>query len=120
MNGKARIIVYVHDDIKAKIKEDDAGDSHLQHVLLEVGFGKSKTHFVDFYYREWKSCVTGESSTTAQNQNLERLTNIWRKATAQDKDFLALGDTNICAKKIDDPKYIHRDYTIQGSVWLTI
>ena len=67
MNGKARIIVYVHDDIKAKMKEDDAEDSHLQHVLLEVGFGKSKTHLVDFYYREWKSCVTGESSPTAQN-----------------------------------------------------
>ena len=108
-NDKARIIVYVHDNIKAKIKVDDPEDSDLQHVLLEVGFGKSKTHFVDFYYREWKSCVTGESSPAAQNKYLERLTNIWRRATAQDKDFLALGDTNICAKKIDDPNYVHRD-----------
>ena len=107
-HGKARIIVYALDEIKTKIINDDPVNSHLQHVMLEVGFGKAKTHFVNFYYREWKSIVTGNNSTAAQNEEFERLTNIWRSFTAQDKDFLALGDTNICAKKIDDPNYIHK------------
>ena len=108
-HDKARIIVYVHDEIKAKVINDDPAETHLQHVLLEVGFGRSKTHFVDFYYREWKSCVTGESNSAAQNRNFELLTNIWRKHSSQDKDFLSLGDSNICAKKMDDPSYIHRE-----------
>ena len=108
-HDKARIMVYVDEEIKAKVKNVLPGEDHLQHVALEVGFGKSKTHCVDFYYREWKSCITGENSKEAQEKEFDKLTNIWRRFVSDDKDFLALGDTNICAKKFDDPNNPYRD-----------
>ena len=35
--------------------------------------------------------------------------NIWRRQTEQDKDFVSLGDMNICAKQMNDPSYIHNN-----------
>ena len=32
---------------------------------------------------------------------------IWRRYVAEDKDFLALGDINLCAKQWDEPGYTH-------------
>ena len=60
-HGLARILVYVKNDIEVKIVEDRPEDDDLQHILLEVGLGKNK-HMVDLYYREWKSCVTGNNN----------------------------------------------------------
>ena len=108
-HNKARIIVFVNEEIKAKVKDALPGEDYLQHVALEVGFGKSKTHIVDFYYREWKSCITGENSKAAQEKEFGKLTEIWRRLASEDKDFIALGDTNLCAKKFDDQNYIHKD-----------
>ena len=48
--GKARIIVYVRDDLKTKhIYPQDQFYDHVQNITLEIGFGKSKTHFCNFY-----------------------------------------------------------------------
>ena len=52
-HGKARVIVYVKNDINVKkvnLKDDE---SHLHSILLEVGFGRVKKHFFNFFYREW-------------------------------------------------------------------
>ena len=84
--------------------------SHIQNILLEVGFGQAKKHFVSFYYREWKSCVNGLNSKEAQIEYFNALINTWKDCTSADeKDFIALGDTNICASKMDDPHYVHMD-----------
>ena len=109
IHGKARIIVYANEEVAAKLKETNNDEDHLQNILLEVGFGKSKTHLVNFYYREWKSCISGENSQNYQLQCLSKLMNIWRRCTVQDKDFVALGDMNICAKQMNDPSYIHNN-----------
>ena len=77
----------------------------MQNILLEVGFGKSKRHLVNFFYREWKSCVTGLNSQDSQISYLNGLLNIWRRCLEKDKDFVSLGDMNICAKLMDDPDY---------------
>ena len=106
-HNRERIIVYANDEIKAKMKNSNVDESHLQTILLEVGFGKSKTHLVNFYYREWKSCVTGESNANYQLNCLSKLMDIWRRCTEGDKDFLALGDMNLCALQMDDPSYVH-------------
>ena len=106
-HGLARMIVYVKDNIKAKAISDVPSNDDLQHVLLEVGSGKS-THFVDFYYREWKSCVTGENKQSFHIDYLSRLTNVWRKYVEKEKDFLAIGDTNIDALKMNNPSYMHK------------
>ena len=107
IHGKARIIVYVSEEIKCKFKELKAEENHLQSILLEIGYGKSKTHLVNVYYREWKSCVTGNQTQESQLKDLELLMNIWRRASEQNKDFISYGDMNLCCKRWDTPGYIH-------------
>ena len=63
---KARVIVFAKEDIKAKLICPDHDDAYIQNILLEIGYGKAKTHFVSFYYREWKSCITHDDSDEAQ------------------------------------------------------
>ena len=54
--GNARIIVYAKDYMKTKhLYPQDQDYFHIQNITLEVGFGRSKTHFCHFYYREWTS-----------------------------------------------------------------
>ena len=104
----ARIIVYVKEDLKIKTIEDKVEDEDIQHVLLEVGHGKN-SHFVDMYYREWKSCVTDENNKEFHTNYLKRLTNIWRNCLSKEKDLVAVGDTNIDTFKANKPGYIHQD-----------
>jgi hypothetical protein len=106
--GKARIIVFVDEEIKVKLKDITDEECHLQSIILEVGFGKAKKHLVNFYYREWKSCVTGSRATADQFKDLSLLMNIWRRSVKKDQDFLALGDMNLCSMKWDDPGYSHK------------
>ena len=41
---------------------------------------------------------------------MNTLTNIWRNCSSEDeKDFIALGDTNICATRMEEQGYIHND-----------
>ena len=106
--GLARIIVFARDDIKVKKKENNS--KHLQNINLEVGFGKSKTHYCSFYYREWTSSRTKRKDKQSQIEDLDLLLDSWRDLTEKDeKDFVSLGDMNLCAMKWNDPKYIHGD-----------
>ena len=108
--GTARIIVYAKDDLKIQhLYPQDACYDHVQNITLEVGFGRSKTHFCNFYYREWTSCKTKRSDPKSQNEELELLLDIWRNSTKDNKDFVALGDMNLCAKKWDEPSYQYKD-----------
>ena len=101
----ARIICYVHNDINVRQIELQADESHLQSILLEVGFGKSSTHFVNPFYREWKSMITGKDDQSSQLEDLKRHINIWARCTNTNKDFISLGDINLCAKKWNDPGF---------------
>ena len=107
-HGKARIIVYVRHDIFFKKIEDHVRNDDIQHVLLEVGFGKGK-HFVDMYYREWKSCISGSSNQTFHLNYLYRLTNILRTVASKEGVFSCFGDTYLDYFKKDDPSYIHKE-----------
>ena len=107
MSNKARIMVHVHEEMNIKIRQPAQNEEHIQSVLLEVGYGRSKTHLVNFFYREWKNCVTGKSDKSSQLSDLSHLSDIWRRCTAEDRDFIALGDINICAKQWDEPGYVH-------------
>ena len=53
--------------------------------------------------------VTGLSDKKSQVDDLIKLTNIWRRYTDSDKDFVSLGDMNICAKRLEDESYAHSD-----------
>ena len=107
LHDTARIFVFVNDELNVKVKQVNDSETHLQNILLEAGFGKSKTHLVNFYYREWTNSVTGRSDSAAQYQDLSLLLDIWRRCTAEQKDFIALGDVNLCSKKWDEPGYPH-------------
>ena len=104
-HGIARILCYVHSDINAKNVKLKDDESHLQSILLEVGFGKSATHYVNFYYREWKSGVTKKNDQASQLEDLNKLINIWARCTSTGKDFSSLGDLNLCSKKWNDPGF---------------
>ena len=109
--GSARLVVYVHEDIKSvQLHPQDSCYDHLQSITLEMGFGKSKTHLCNFYYREWTNCLNGRRDMESQNNELELLLDIWRNCTAHDgKDFVALGDMNLCALRWDEPNYEYKD-----------
>ena len=79
----------------------------MQSILLEIGYGRAKTHLVNLYYREWKSCVTGKQSQEDQFKDLELLMKVWRRASDENKDFIASGDMNLCSKRWDETGYIH-------------
>ena len=104
--GTARIIVYAKDDLKTKLLSlQDGNYDHIQNISLEVGFGRSKTHLCNFYYREWTSSKTGRNDAQSQQDDLELLLDIWRNCTEGDKDFVSLGDMNLCSKRWDEPSY---------------
>ena len=107
-HNKARIIVFADEEMNVKMKTPDEEENHLQNILLEIGFGKSKKHLVNFYYREWKSCVTGKGTSADQFHDLSLLMNIWRRSTSKNQEFLALGDMNLCALKWDESGYSYR------------
>jgi hypothetical protein len=79
IHNAARIFVYVNEELNVKMKDVNQKETHLQNILLEAGYGKSKTHLINFYYREWTNCVTGKSDTATQLSDLSLLLNIWRK-----------------------------------------
>ena len=107
--SKARILVYVNSELNVKTCGLQNEENHLQVVTLEVGFGRSKKHFVSFYYREWKNSVTGLNDKKSQAEDLTKLMNIWRRYTDRDQDFVSLGDMNICTKQMDNESYAHSD-----------
>ena len=107
--NKARIILYVNSEMNIKVCRLENNEKHLQIITLEIGFGRSRKHFLSFYYREWTNMVTGLGDKQSQNEDLTKLTNIWRRFTSTDRDFVSLGDMNICSKRLEDENYAHSD-----------
>ena len=102
----ARVIVYVKDDIKVKVKHLDEYNDHIQSIQLELGYGRCKPHIYNFYYREWTSCVRRDNQH--QEEDLDHLLDLWRSALDANCDFVAMGDMNLCAKLMEEPGYQHK------------
>ena len=105
-HGLARVLVYVKEDLKSKVVNTTNPSNLIQTITLELGYGRSKTHFFNFYYREWTNWVRG--SKVHQEEDLELLLKIWRECTEKDSDFIAMGDMNVCALRMNDPTYEHK------------
>ena len=71
--------------------------------------GRSKTHICNFYYREWTSGKNGRKDLSNQLEDIDLLLDIWRNSIKDDKDFVALGDMNVCSKRWDDSTYQCKD-----------
>lgn len=76
--NKARVMVYINEELNYKVWELNEDEKHVQSIVIEVGIGRSKRHICNFYYREWKSCVTALNDFTAQSNYLHIMMNIWR------------------------------------------
>ena len=46
--------------------------------------------------------VTGKDDQSSQLEDLKKHINIWAQCTNTNKDFISLGDINLCAKKWND------------------
>ena len=104
-HGLARIIVYVKDEVKAKVVDDHLVNSDLQSLSLEVGLGREKKTLVNFFYREWKGCVSKLNCQASQIQRLIRQIDHWKQLSASNNDVLVMGDANVCAFKWNDEDY---------------
>ena len=103
--GQARLFCYVSEEVRYQRKELDNTVDHLPTITLEVGFGKATKIIVHFFYREWTSGVTGESDARSQNQRLEQHLGQWESLLRSGKQFIALGDANLCALHWYDSDY---------------
>ena len=106
--NQARIILYVKEGIKVKWKELDAQDSDLPSLSCEIGSGKEARTSVNFFYREWKSGVTGLDDTSSQVNRLNRQIAHWKKLYNGGNDVVILGDANICYFKWNEASYAHK------------
>ena len=95
-HGQARLICYVSDEIKYTRKIFQNND-HIPSITLEIGLGRATRTTVHYYYREWKSGVTGEGDTASKLVNLKQQISQWEELLATGRDFVALGDDNLCA-----------------------
>ena len=104
-HGQARLICYVSDKIKYKRKWLQDGLDHIPSITLEVGLGKATKITVHYYYREWTNGVTGESDGASQLLHLKQHISQWEKLVRSGRQFVALGDANICAMTWNDHNY---------------
>ena len=108
-HGQARLICYVSEEIKYKRKHLNDGLDHIPSITLEVGLGRATKTTVHYYYREWTNGVTGESTDASQLAQLQEHVSQWDTLVRAGRNFVALGDANICALKWNDSNYRYKD-----------
>ena len=117
-HGQARLICYVSEDIKYSRKQLNDGLDHIPSITLEIGLGRATKTTVHYYYREWTNGVTGESSRHSQREQLQQHVSQWEALVRSGRDFVALGDANVCALHWNDPSYQHKDLANQVQTFL--
>ena len=60
---------------------------------------------VNFYYREWTSGVTGDSSHQGQLKRFSKQVQYWKSIRLEDRDVVLLGDANFCSLSCSDQDY---------------
>ena len=65
-HSQARILVYIKQGLKVKWKKLDVIDRDLPSISCEIGTGKERKTSVNFFYREWKSGVSGLDDKASQ------------------------------------------------------
>ena len=70
IHDKARFLFFVNEELNVNVRQVNQSETHR---AME-----SKTHLIDFYYIEWKNCVTGDNDTASQSNDLSLLTDVWR------------------------------------------
>ena len=78
-------------------------------ITLEIGLGRATKTLVHYYYREWKNGVTGESDNSSQVVQMKQHINQWREIADSGRNFVILGDANLCALSWNEPNFTHKE-----------
>ena len=108
-HGQARLICYVSEEIKCTRKVLSSDFDHLPTITLEIGLGKATTTTVHYYYREWKNGVTEESDSSSQLTHMKQHISQWKEIADSGRNFVALGDANLCALSWNEQHFSHKD-----------
>ena len=103
--GQARLICYVSEEIKYSRRILNENFDHLPTITLDIGLGKAAKTVAHFYYREWKNGVTGESNNSSQLNHMKQHIRQWREIANSGRNFVALGDANLCSLSWNDPNF---------------
>ena len=108
-HGQARLICYVSDNIKYSRKVFDESLDHIPSITLEIGRGKATRTTVHYYYREGKNGVTGEGDAPSQLAHLRKHISQWQEIANTGRNFVTLGDANLCALTWNETDYKLKD-----------
>ena len=95
-HGVARLLVYVSEQVAAVRKPAADSDSDLPSITLDIGLGREKKTSVNLFYREYTGAVSRENSLVSQLDRFTRQIKQWRNLSDSNRDYVILGDTNIC------------------------
>ena len=104
-HNQARLIVYISDEIKGKIRANTQANNDLPSITIEIGLGREKKTLCNFYYREWTGGISRDDSYISQYDRLNRQVQIWRDLSVEERDLVILGDSNLCSLSWNDPEY---------------
>ena len=110
VHGQARVLVIAKEELQVKIRDTGIQNSDLPTITCEISLGREKKTLVNYFYREFTSGVSGLSDKESQTARLSRQIRIWRSLCSGNKDVICLGDANLCAKKLHDENYQHREH----------
>ena len=79
--------------------------SDLPIMSFHISVGTERATVVNFFYREFTGGVSGLDDTLSQNDRLRRTINHWTSLSSGNRDFVCLGDANLCAIKWNDEDY---------------
>ena len=95
VTGLIRIAVYVHKDIKVKLRPD-LMSPNLSSIWFETSFKRSKKILVNKMYREWQQLGVSDSlSIPEQLSRWQEHISMWESALNSGLEVVSLGDYNI-------------------------
>ena len=109
IHGQARILVYAKEELKVSELKSGNQVSDLPSITFEISLGKEKKTLVNFFYREFTGGVSGLRDVQAQNERLDRQTSHWRHLSRSNRDFVCLGDANLCAMQWHMEDFNHKE-----------
>ena len=85
---QSRIILYCHESINIKIVNHGIQFNDLPLMTCEIRFGHERKTVVNFFYREFKSGVTGLDDMASQTERLARMIKVWEQISDSNYNFV--------------------------------
>ena len=104
-HGQARLMVYAKEELQVKVWPPCNSVNDLPTVTFLISLGREKQTVVNYFYREFTGGVSGLSDIAAQNERLARQIEHWRTICRGKRDFVSLGDANLCSVRWHDENY---------------